>query len=305
MRKRGEVSRILGRFGRGELDVLVGTQMIAKGHDFAGVTLVGVVSADMGLGLADFRAAERTFQLLTQVAGRAGRGERPGAAIIQTINPGHYSIRLACRQDYAGFYAEERRYRQAMHYPPAVAIVNVVIRGESLADAMGAAADLASRIPRSAGIGVLGPAPAPLARLRGEYRAQVFLKSRHRRRDARRASVRPGVAARARAARDGGRGSGRDALAGPGSAPVHRALHLCTKHCICTKHGSTQRLSTQHGQVQVLVLQKVERLNRCGREAQDEHDQREERQPLCAPGRAARPRRARADASRPRCRASR
>ena len=146
MRKRGEVSRILGRFGRGELDVLVGTQMIAKGHDFAGVTLVGVVSADMGLGLADFRAAERTFQLLTQVAGRAGRGERPGAAIIQTINPGHYSIRLACRQDYAGFYAEERRYRQAMHYPPAVAIVNVVIRGESLADAMGAAADLASKI---------------------------------------------------------------------------------------------------------------------------------------------------------------
>jgi primosomal protein N' (replication factor Y) (superfamily II helicase) len=191
MRKRGEVSRILGRFGRGELDVLVGTQMIAKGHDFAGVTLVGVVSADMGLGLADFRAAERTFQLLTQVAGRAGRGERPGAAIIQTINPGHYSIRLACRQDYAGFYAEERRYRRAMHYPPEVAIVNVVIRGESLADAMGAAADLASKIPRSAGIGVLGPAPAPLARLRGEYRAQVFLKSRHRRamRDALRSAL--------------------------------------------------------------------------------------------------------------------
>jgi primosomal protein N' (replication factor Y) (superfamily II helicase) len=180
MRKRGEVSRILGRFARGELDVLVGTQMIAKGHDFAGVTLVGVVSADMGLGLADFRAAERTFQLLTQVAGRAGRGERAGTAIIQTINPGHYSIRLACRQDYIGFYEEERRYRQAMHYPPAVAIVNVVIRGGSLADAMGAASDLASRIPRSAGIGVLGPAPAPLARLRGEYRAQVFLKSRNR-----------------------------------------------------------------------------------------------------------------------------
>jgi primosomal protein N' (replication factor Y) (superfamily II helicase) len=180
MRRRGEVSRTLGRFGRGELDVLVGTQMIAKGHDFAAVTLVGVVSADMGLGLADFRAAERTFQLLTQVAGRAGRGERAGTAIIQTINPGHYSIRLACRQDYIGFYEEERRYRQAMHYPPAVAIVNVVIRGGSLADAMGAASDLASRIPRSAGIGVLGPAPAPLARLRGEYRAQVFLKSRNR-----------------------------------------------------------------------------------------------------------------------------
>jgi primosomal protein N' (replication factor Y) len=180
MRRRGEVSRILGRFGRGELDVLVGTQMIAKGHDFARVTLVGVVSADMGLGLADFRAAERTFQLLTQVAGRAGRGEHRGVAMIQTINPEHYSIRLACRQDYVGFYQEERRYRQAMRYPPSVALVNVVIRGASLGDAMGAGADLAARIPRDAGVGVLGPAPAPLARLRGEYRAQLFLKSRHR-----------------------------------------------------------------------------------------------------------------------------
>ena len=180
MRRRGEVSRILGRFGRGELDVLVGTQMIAKGHDFARVTLVGVVSADMGLGLADFRAAERTFQLLTQVAGRAGRGEQRGAALIQTINPEHYSIRLACRQDYVGFYQEERRYRQAMRYPPTVALVNVVIRGPSLGDAMGAGADLAARIPREAEVGVLGPAPAPLARLRGEYRAQLFLKSRHR-----------------------------------------------------------------------------------------------------------------------------
>jgi primosomal protein N' (replication factor Y) len=154
--------------------------MIAKGHDFPGVTLVGVVSADMGLGLADFRAAERTFQLLTQVAGRAGRGERKGIAVVQTINPDHYSIRLACRQDYEAFYREELRYRQAMRYPPAVSLINVVVRGKSYADAMGGAHDLVSQLQPPVGTAVLGPAPAPLAKLRGEYRAQVFLKTRHR-----------------------------------------------------------------------------------------------------------------------------
>ena len=132
MKKRGAVTRILKAFGAHELDMLVGTQMIAKGHDFPGVTLVGVVSADMGLGLADFRAAERTFQLLTQVAGRAGRGERRGIAVVQTINPDHYSIRLACRQDYDAFYQEELRYRQAMRYPPAVSLINVVVRGKAM-----------------------------------------------------------------------------------------------------------------------------------------------------------------------------
>ena len=111
---------LLARFAAGEIDVLVGTQMIAKGHDFPRVTLVGVISADVGLGLADFRAAERTFQLLTQVAGRAGRGEMRGEAIVQTLYPDHYSIRLACRQDYPAFYREEITFRQAMRYPPAV-----------------------------------------------------------------------------------------------------------------------------------------------------------------------------------------
>ena len=99
--------------------MLVGTQMIAKGHDFPRVTLVGVVSADVGLGLADFRAGERTFQLLTQVAGRAGRGERTGEAVVQTLYPEHYSIQLACRQDYAAFFERELAYRRGMRYPPA------------------------------------------------------------------------------------------------------------------------------------------------------------------------------------------
>jgi primosomal protein N' (replication factor Y) (superfamily II helicase) len=180
--KRGAIQDVLGRFGRGELDLLVGTQMIAKGHDFPRVTLVGVVSADLGLGLADFRAAERTFQLLTQVSGRAGRGETAGEAIIQTIHPDHYSIQLATRQDYEAFYREEMRYRRAMAYPPAVGLINVVVRGRTYAQAMQDAADLAGRLLREArgAFALLGPAPAPLAKLRGEYRAQMFLKTKHR-----------------------------------------------------------------------------------------------------------------------------
>ena len=190
---------MLAAFGRGELGVLVGTQMIAKGHDFPRVTLVGVVSADTGLGLADFRAAERTFQLLTQVAGRAGRGTEPGEAIVQTINPDHYAIRLACRQDYDGFFREELRYRQAMRYPPVVGLVNVVVRGRSLSDAMGYARDLIAALPPGHGCMVLGPAPAPLTRLRGQYRAQFFLKS------ARRGAMRRALAAALEALPDAAR----------------------------------------------------------------------------------------------------
>jgi len=195
VRRRGAVASLLGRFARRELDILVGTQMIAKGHDFPRVTLVGVISADVGLGLADFRAAERTFQLLTQVVGRAGRGERPGDAIIQTLYPDHYSIRHACRQDYAAFYEEEFRYRRAMRYPPVVAMVNAIVRGASFAAAMQEATDLALRVrSRSSSerdFRVLGPAPAPFARLRGEHRAQFFLKgtSRARMREALKAAL--------------------------------------------------------------------------------------------------------------------
>jgi primosomal protein N' (replication factor Y) len=180
MQRRGAIQRVLHDFRTGALDLLVGTQMIAKGHDFPAVTLVGVISADVGLGLADFRAAERTYQLLTQVAGRAGRGTQRGEAIIQTLHPDHYSIRLATRQDYPDFYREELRYRQAMRYPPVVALINVVVRGPSFSEAMNGAADLVARLEPRHAFAVLGPAPAPLAKLRGEYRAQFFLKGRHR-----------------------------------------------------------------------------------------------------------------------------
>jgi primosomal protein N' (replication factor Y) len=178
-RRKGAAAETLARFGDGDLDVLVGTQMIAKGHDFPRVTLVGVISADVGLGLADFRSAERTFQLLTQVAGRAGRGNTAGEAIILTVFPGHYSVELACRQDYPAFFAQELAFRRAMRYPPVVALINGVVRASSDRDAMSAAGDLVERIRGAGGQGsfvVLGPAPAPLARLRGEHRAQFFVK---------------------------------------------------------------------------------------------------------------------------------
>jgi len=181
VRKRGAIAALLARFGAGEIDILVGTQMIAKGHDFPRVTLVGVISADVGLGLADFRAAERTFQLLTQVAGRAGRGEIQGQAVVQTLYPDHYSIRHACRQDYRAFFDEEIRFRQAMRYPPSVALVNVVIKGRTLQAAMQDCGEIV-RALRWGGepYRVLGPATAPLSRLKGEHRAQFFIKGTHR-----------------------------------------------------------------------------------------------------------------------------
>ena len=183
VRRRGALAGLLMRFASGALDVLVGTQMIAKGHDFPRVTLVGVISADVGLGLADFRAAERTFQLLTQVAGRAGRGERTGEAVVQTLFPGHYSIQLACRQDYQAFFEKELTYRRAMRYPPLVAMVNVVVRGRTFHAAMDTALDVTRRLAPAAatgGFAILGPAPAPLGKLRGEHRVQFFLKGRTR-----------------------------------------------------------------------------------------------------------------------------
>jgi primosomal protein N' (replication factor Y) len=183
VRRKGALTSLLSRFAAGDLDVLVGTQMIAKGHDFPRVTLVGVISADVGLGLADFRAAERTFQLLTQVAGRAGRGERTGEAIVQTLYPDHYSIQLACRQDYAAFFEKELVYRRTMRYPPAVALVNAVVRGRSFDEAMQTATDLVRRLEPASTAGgfvILGPAPAPLMRLRGEHRVQFFMKGTRR-----------------------------------------------------------------------------------------------------------------------------
>jgi primosomal protein N' (replication factor Y) len=196
VRRKGAAARILRAMASGGIDVLVGTQMIAKGHDFPRVTLVGVISADVGLGVADFRAAERTFQLLTQVAGRAGRGSEPGEAIVQTLYPRHYSILHACRQDYSAFFAEEIGYRHQMHYPPLRALVNIVVRATDARAALSDAHSLAKhlRMYQEAGrFEVLGPAPAPVAKLRGDYRAQLFLKGHQR--AAMRTAVQAAVAA--------------------------------------------------------------------------------------------------------------
>jgi primosomal protein N' (replication factor Y) len=182
VRRKGAISRVLAAVARGEVDILVGTQMIAKGHDFPAVTLVGVVNADVGLGHADFRAGERTFQLLTQVVGRAGRGDRPGEAIVQTLYPEHYSVQAAAVQDYALFRAQEMEFRRTMRYPPTTGLVNVVVRHEQLDRAMADALDLVKRVRAANGaFTILGPAPAALARIKDEYRAQFFLKGRDRR----------------------------------------------------------------------------------------------------------------------------
>jgi primosomal protein N' (replication factor Y) len=181
VRRKGSLVETLEKVARREVDILIGTQMIAKGHDFPEVTLVGVISADVGLGLADFRSNERTFQLLTQVAGRAGRGERHGQAIIQSLLPKHYAITLACTQDYRAFYDTEIKYRRTMRYPPQIAMVNVIVRGKTFDEAMRAARELAADARSEAGFALLGPAPAPLTKLRGEHRAQFFLKGANRR----------------------------------------------------------------------------------------------------------------------------
>ncbi len=182
--RRGVFEKMLLDFSDGSIDILVGTQMLAKGHDFPNVTLVGVVSVDAGLALPDFRAAERTFQLITQVAGRAGRGDCPGQVLVQTYHPNHYALRHACAQDYDGFYEEEIRHRQNHGYPPFVALSSLLVHGADLSrvrtDAVGLRKemDLANRDRTCR---VLGPAPAPFARLKGEHRMQLLVKSRSRR----------------------------------------------------------------------------------------------------------------------------
>ena len=182
IRRRGAITRVLQDVARGAIDILVGTQMIAKGHDFPAVTLVGVVSADVGLGLADFRAAERTFQLLTQVVGRAGRGEVAGEAIVQTLYPDHYAVQAAAAQDYERFYLRETDFRASLHYPPAVAMINVVVKSKTSDGAMADAQDLVKRTRHRHPHGhVIGPAPAALAKINNEYRAQFFIKGQQRR----------------------------------------------------------------------------------------------------------------------------
>jgi primosomal protein N' (replication factor Y) len=169
---------ILQNFRERNFDILVGTQMIAKGHDIPNVTLVGVVSADVGIGMPDFRAAERTFQILTQVAGRAGRGDLPGMVYMQTINPDHYAIRFAAQQDYAGFFEKELQFRRFMKYPPFAAMANVLIRAAKQEDALRMATDLGYHItPAPENMRIMGPAEAPVPRLKAEYRYQLLIKS--------------------------------------------------------------------------------------------------------------------------------
>ena len=174
-----DFERTLNALSEGELDLLVGTQMIAKGHDIHGVTLVGVVGADSALGLPDFRAAERTFQLLTQVAGRAGRGQSPGKVILQTYFQDHYAVQYAARHDFAGFYDKELRFRSWMHYPPYSALANVLIRSNKLDEALQWSGTLGKWFEqnRHEGVRVLGPATAPIMRLKRDYRYHFVLKS--------------------------------------------------------------------------------------------------------------------------------
>lgn len=172
-------ARILELFGKGKVDILIGTQMIAKGHDFPNVTLVGILAADLSLNLGTYQAAENCFQLITQAAGRAGRGELAGRVFIQTYQPENHAIRMAAAQDYEGFYQEEILLRQAMEYPPFSHIFSVLITGEMEQEVILAAQRLGAfmnHYAERAGCTVVGPAPATLPKFRGEFRWQIFAK---------------------------------------------------------------------------------------------------------------------------------
>ncbi len=184
VRGRDGFERVLSALHAGEIDLLVGTQMIAKGHDVANVTLVGVVGSDAALSFPDFRAAERTFQLLTQVAGRAGRGDTPGKVVLQTFFSDHYAIQFAAAHDYHGFYEKELRFRSWMHYPPFSAVSNVLVRSQKLEEALAWSGILGKwfQNTRLKDVRVMGPAAAAIVRLKTEYRYHFLLKSASRER---------------------------------------------------------------------------------------------------------------------------
>jgi primosomal protein N' (replication factor Y) len=183
----GDSERILRGLDRGEIDILIGTQMITKGHDFPAITLVGVVAADASLNIPDFRAAERTFQILTQVSGRGGRGTHPGRVIIQTFTPGHYSIRRAQEHDYAGFYADELPLRRQLAYPPFSRLIGFQLsslkkeEGKRAVTEFGARARELARTMTGGKMEVIGPAESPLARIRGRHRWQLLLRGKESR----------------------------------------------------------------------------------------------------------------------------
>jgi len=180
----GDSQRILRGLDRGEIDILIGTQMITKGHDFPSITLVGVLAADASLNIPDFRAAERTFQILTQVSGRGGRGDRPGRVIIQTFTPGHYAIRRSQEHDYGGFYADELPFRRQLAYPPFSRLIGLQFSCLKKAEGKKAVAEFGARaralaLAMTGGkVEVIGPAESPLARIRGRYRWQLLLKGK-------------------------------------------------------------------------------------------------------------------------------
>lgn len=185
-RSKDSYEQILSAFSRQEADILIGTQMIVKGHDFANVTLVGILAADMSLNVSDYRAAERTFQLVTQAAGRAGRGQEAGAVVIQTYQPDHFSILAAKAQDYRTFYREEILYRKLMHYPPVWNMLHILTASARLEDADACMKQIAAWIQKElnkAGAGgiwkqmqVIGPADAPIAKIHDVYRKVLYLK---------------------------------------------------------------------------------------------------------------------------------
>jgi primosomal protein N' (replication factor Y) len=182
VRGRHDLEHLLARLHSGEINLLVGTQMIAKGHDIHGVTLVGVVGCDHALSMPDFRAAERVFQLMTQVSGRAGRGELPGRVVVQTYYPDHYAVVAASTHDYASFAERELKYRRWMHYPPFGVLANVLIQSEKLEEAAGWSAEIGTWFQKTApeGIRVLGPCTAPIARIKNVYRFHLILKASSR-----------------------------------------------------------------------------------------------------------------------------
>jgi primosomal protein N' (replication factor Y) (superfamily II helicase) len=183
VRGRYDLEHLLARLHSGEINLLVGTQMIAKGHDIHGITLVGVVGCDHALSMPDFRAAERVFQLMTQVSGRAGRGELPGRVVVQTYYPDHYAILAATKHDYAGFAERELKYRRWMHYPPFGVLANLLVQSDKLEEANGWSAAIGKWFQKTApeGVRVLGPCTAPIARIKGIYRFHMILKADSRR----------------------------------------------------------------------------------------------------------------------------
>jgi primosomal protein N' (replication factor Y) len=218
--RRGHTEKVLRALRDEAVDIVIGTQMVAKGHDFPGVQLVGVVAADLGLHLPDFRAAERTFQLLTQVAGRAGRGARPGRVVVQTFVPDHYALIPVATHDFETFYRAELEHRRALGYPPFGDLTRVVVSAEDEGEALAGAGLLAEAARAAVGAGapgtapaieVLGPAPAPIARLRSRFRFMVLIKGR----DA--AALRPAC----EAVVEGLRRLPRGVLAGLDARPVH------------------------------------------------------------------------------------